>query len=107
MKVTDLNPRFFSHGGEGIYDKDMQPIPLREKMGMLCECPCGKHLDKGLLMLSFRNPPDGGPPLESESGRPLWERVGEDFETITLRPSILNMSCGWHGYFTNGEVVTV
>jgi hypothetical protein len=39
----------------------------------------------------------------------MWTRTGEDFETLTLTPSIhsdpAKGGCGWHGFITNGEVL--
>jgi len=46
-----------------------------------------------------------------------WDRQGESFDTLTLRPSILRLKwkdragrehgCGWHGFITNGVVTSV
>lgn len=35
-----------------------------------------------------------------------WSFVGNDFETMTVTPSIdASPSGNWHGYITNGEVI--
>ena len=70
-------------------------------MGVLCECPI--HTDCW-IHVPFRNCIDGGPPHQPE--RALWNRIGEDFETLTLSPSIRILGgeggCEWHGFIKNG-----
>lgn len=35
-----------------------------------------------------------------------WERTGDTFDTLTLKPSIQRVGgCAWHGFITNGEVI--
>jgi hypothetical protein len=59
----------------------------------------------------FTNPLDGGPPLNDP--RPKWRRTGETFENLTLDNPGGSNSCDfsssghWHGFITNGEVLTV
>ncbi len=102
VKLTDLDPRLVSHGGEGISDsKTGEPIPERKGVGMTFDCPCGDCHER--CYLQFTNPLDGGE--ECGGGHPTWQRTGEDFETMTLTPSIQRMGdCRWHGYLTNGEL---
>jgi hypothetical protein len=99
---VDLEPNWVGAGGEGI-TKDGNPVPPRHGVGITFSCPCGCDL---WCYVPFNNPLDGGPPLEP--GRPLWQRTGETFETLTVTPSILRSrdkgGCGWHGFITNGEV---
>lgn len=106
MKLVDLHPRFPCAGGEGITDGSGNPVPLREGIGVMFDCPCGCDQP---LYVPFANPLDGGPSRENE--RPQWHRVGETFETLTLTPSILRSiekgGCGWHGFVTAGEIITV
>jgi hypothetical protein len=69
-------------------------------MALAFDCPCGCG---DALCIPFANPIDGGP-NEFPKG---WQREGETFEALTLRPSILRMSgCRWHGFITNGEILT-
>jgi hypothetical protein len=90
-------------GGEGISDKDGNPVPKRFGVGVVFDCPngCGSP-----CYVPFANPLDGGPALES--AHPIWQRTGETFETLTTTPSILRSKekggCGWHGFITNGDV---
>ncbi len=104
MKVKDLDPHWVGAGGEDISDKDGNPVPERHGVGMSFDCPCGCG-SRGYV--DFTNPLDGGPPHRGNDHH--WQRTGDDFETITLAPSILRIrgagGCGWHGWFRNGEVV--
>jgi len=108
MKLTDLNPRWLCHGGEGVFDKDDKEIPFREIIGVTFNCPCGKeHCG---ISIVFKNPADGGPAVDSNE-RATWIRKGDTFETLTLEPSIIKRKewggCGWHGYVTNGAINTL
>jgi len=78
----------------------------------MCDCPvCG---DKGsesgadhFMFIPFANPLDGGPPIYPAPHN-VWTRTGDTFETISLTPSIQRQDeCRWHGFITNGEIVTV
>ncbi len=108
MKLRDLNPSFYSMGGEGIFDAAGNPVPERKGMGLILACPCGCGL-RGAL--AFENPLDGGPPRETGH---RWQRTGETLDTLTLVPSVLlhpNPEAvppckGWHGYITKGEIVS-
>ncbi len=95
MRLTELSPIFL--GGSG-------PEPRREWVGIQLDCPCGCER---LLYVPFANPLDGGAQYESQG----WQRTGDTFETLTLTPSILRSpekgGCGWHGYITAGEIITV
>ena len=103
MRLTDLNPRWVDAGGEGITTLAGDPVPARHGIGMLYDCPCEQC---GVLAyVTFRNPIDGGSPVANED-QAMWERIGEDFETLTLSPSIhRKRGCGWHGYITAGNLV--
>ncbi len=97
-KLTDLNPRWVGSGGPGIYDKDMNPVQERTGVGISFECPCGCGQR---AYIGFNNPVDGGAVVEPNHAK--WERSGEDFETLTLRPSILRQGgCAYHGFLTDG-----
>lgn len=104
MRLTELKPRWVGTGGAGI-TRDGQPVPQRSGIGLTFECPCGCGV-RGFV--AFANPLDGGPPDDDADHR--WQRTGETFETLTLTPSILRSTdkggCGWHGFITNGQVLT-
>lgn len=99
MKLTDLNPAWVACGGAGI-TRNGEPVPYREGIGISFNCPCGCGEQ---TFLCFENPLDGGPPV----GQTCWQRTGEDFETLTLHPSIQRVGgCGYHGWVKNGEVTS-
>lgn len=105
MKLVDCEPSFFSSGGEGISDKDGNPVPSREGVGLASQrCPCGDPEHRGFAIM-FENPLDGGPRVEGHHA--YWTRTGETFDVLTLTPSIQRNDppCRWHGYLTNGEFV--
>ena len=107
MKLSDLNPVFVGAGGEGISNADGSPVPARFGIGIILDCPCGKCTEYEQLFVPFANPLDGGP----QTGSQGWQRTGTTFDDLTLTPSILRNKdkggCGWHGYITAGEVITV
>lgn len=102
MRLTELEPTFVDAGGDGIYNSDGTPATPRFGVGLASLCPCGCG-DR--LYVAFANPIDGGSPYINE-GQPIWDRVGESFETLTLSPSILRVGgCGWHGFIRDGEII--
>lgn len=111
MRLIDLHPQFVGAGGEGITNADGSPAPERTGVGILCDCPCGNtQEDHQQLYVPFANPLDGGPPIQTGKNNG-WQRTGETFETLTLTPSIQRnlvngYGCTWHGFITNGEIVS-
>lgn len=118
MKLTELNPRWVGAGGEGVSDKDGNPVPERHGVGLSFDCPCASCAAKRTgneesdfylrVFVGFANPLDGGPPHDPRPGA-QWQRTGDTFETLTLTPSIQRHrvgdgGCDWHGFVTNGEV---
>lgn len=110
MRLTELDPRWVGAGGEGISDKDGNPVPERHGVGVSFLCPCPVCVPKRTgdadrdfhlrHFVPFTNPLDGGPP--QVSAHPTWERTGDTFDTLIVRPSILSDTakggCGWHGF---------
>lgn len=112
MKLTDLDAKFLSAGGEDVFLADGSPAPERHGVGVIFRCPCGAGDEcpgGGWCAIAFSNPLDGGQPYCSP-GEPTWRREGDTIETLTLTPSILRTpekgGCGWHGWITAGEVRT-
>jgi len=105
-RLVDLHPTWVGAGGEGVTGSDGKPVPRREAVGISFDCLCGCG---GAIFVQFQNPLDGGPPHDLRPSI-LWQRTGDTFETLTLRPSILfhpSGSCrGWHGFITDGNVLT-
>jgi hypothetical protein len=92
-----------SSGGTGI-TRNGVAVPERQKVGVSFDCPCGKCGIR--CYIPFTNPADGLPPEPQKND--TWERRGETFEALDLKPSIMRTppyGCGWHGYVNNGEVV--
>lgn len=87
-RLTDLNPQFLNAhmGARGSC--------------VVLDCPCG---------CGDRFPIPFKVALDGTVVRPDgWDREGDTFETLTLRPSIYRKwDCGWHGFITNGEVTSV
>jgi hypothetical protein len=118
MKLIELNPRWVGAGGEGVYNADGTPAEERHGVGISFDCPCGKE-ECGKVFVTIDPPMDGKGPWDNN--RYSWKRTGDTFETLTLTPSILRVkghtdvnggwhdyhNCGWHGFITNGEVITV
>jgi len=78
-------------------------IPRREGVALDFDCPC---MCGSRVCVSFANPLDGGEPVSGHN----WQRTGETFDALSLMPSILVTTprgCGWHGYVTNGAIITV
>ena len=100
-----LAPEWIGAGGPGI-TRQGEPVERRYGIGIWFKCPCpALHDEFDRVFVAFRNPLDGGPCLDGSGHR--WDREGESFDTLTLRPSILRLGgCGWHGFVTNGEVTT-
>lgn len=101
VRLSSLDPSWVGTGGEGISDKDGNPVPHRSGIGISFECPCGAE-DCPRAFIPFENPLSGGPPSHEKA----WTRTGDTFDTLTLMPSIQRVGgCGWHGWIRNGEVV--
>jgi len=97
MRLTELNPKWLSSGGEGVtVSATGEPKLLVEHAALELDCPCGCG-DKCCI------------PFEGNSGH-TWKIQGDnyDFETLTVTPSIqrtINPSmCKRHFCITNGEI---
>jgi hypothetical protein len=117
MRLTDLEPRWVainrwddSNGTQHYYDQPPRRggisfnCPLHSEK---CTC-CGQFLPKThRLVVYFANPVDGLPPQVTDH---LWQRDGDDFETLSLLPSIdaskhvVDGVVCWHGSITKGEI---
>ncbi len=95
MRLTDLEPKWTA--------TEYYEPPLawnRTGMGISFLCP---HCRDQRLAVMFSNPIDGLAPAKSV--KKLWSRVGNDFDRLTIHPSIDASKEGhWHGSITNGEV---
>lgn len=108
MKLTELNPHWIGHGGEGVSrmeDGVRVPVPRRDGVYLGFDCPCGCGSQ---VAVQIRNPVDGQGQLSPD--HPSWQLTGTDFETLTLAPSIQrhkvnDEGCEWHGFVRNGEII--
>jgi Family of unknown function (DUF6527) len=87
-KLTDLNPKWLGqlrpNSGEGV----------------AFDCPkCG---EKHRLVAYFDNPIDG---REAAGWGDKWHREGEEFETLTVSPSIQYLC--FHGWVEDGKVIDI
>lgn len=95
MKLTDLHPKFFvfEEGGP--------------RVGLTFYCP---HCLDARLGVVFHH--EGHQAIEddyihakSPATQHIWTESGDDFEHLTLSPSVDASASGhWHGFITNGEV---
>jgi hypothetical protein len=97
-KLVDLDPRWV-----GFYDDDNLILSL---IGVTFLCPICKDTK---LSVFFRNPIEKINSykfnLDYAKEHTLWDRDGETFEHLTLRPSIDASREGhWHGFISNGVV---
>lgn len=81
---------------------DLKPRWKRDGRGIAFLCPCRRHS----IVLWFHNPLNGLDTVPAgEVPVARWTRAGEDFETLTLAPSVDVKGC-WHGWVLNGEVTS-
>ena len=113
MKLIDLAPKWAVDPDILIGDRAVH-TPDRRGMGITFACPhCvamrpNAPLERGgviqFLGVFFKNSIDGQPHTDDVPLTRLWLRVGTDFETLSLTPSIDASKSGhWHGFITNGE----
>lgn len=108
MRLSDLEPRWVGF--------DVVPEG-RARIGVGFLCPHCKEQRLVVFFRPFIDPndvvklalwqlPDAPDPNTGEI-RPVhwWNRDGEDFETLTLSPSVDASNSGhWHGFIQNGEI---
>lgn len=107
MKLNELDPSFYSTGGEGITSAlTGKPVPERKGIGLCFRCPCGCD---DTICIPFSNPIDGGPSVIDGVGyKTGWKRTGDTMDALTLSPSIFRKGgCRWHGFIENGNIRTV
>lgn len=78
MKLTELNPKWATLNGERRF--------------FTFDCPTDRSQQIAVYI---------------KGNRVNWEVSGDDFENLTVKPSIdfkVPNICSWHGYITNGEV---
>jgi hypothetical protein len=99
VRLVDLHPRWVGAGGEGITNADGSPTVARHGVGVSFDCPCG--CDQRAF-IPFEPALDGKGPHWKDGQH--WDRDGDTFDALTLKPSIQHVGgCKWHGFITNGE----
>lgn len=96
MKLTDLNPKWVGCGEPGN----------EIIFGLRFDCPHCRVQKLAVLFSPFIDPHNWIPRIgEFHMDKQKWNREGETFETLTLKPSINTEFSGhWHGFIENGEV---
>lgn len=90
--LTELNPKWIGSGGEGISDKDGNPVPFKQESALEFDCPCGCG---ARILITV---------LEGFGGS-HWTKTGNDFNDITLKPSIQRTTgCKLHFFVTDGKI---
>ena len=94
MRLTELDPRWV-----GIRD-----VHLRYALSFLC--PHCKEIRLVIRFKPYMDPDNWGESLvEIDPKYHVWTRTGENFETLTLSPSIdASADKHWHGFITNGNI---
>lgn len=112
-RLVDANPVWVDAGGEGITNAlTGEPVPHRRGVALMFNCPIHDDCPRCVPV----DPPlDGGQPIEPFAGGEgrarSWARTGgEDFDTVTLSPSIRCLGgpdgCEWHGFIRAGRFET-
>ena len=97
MRLSDLRPKWVQ--------PDAVRVSVPIYVGVSFDCPC---CGDQRLSVRFRQPIDPNNMLADTGWRarePAWERAGEDFDSLTLLPSIdFSLGGHWHGHIINGEI---
>jgi hypothetical protein len=97
-RLIDANPRWHSYS--------------RGEARCFVSFDCPIHEDCHIGAIPFTPSVEGG--RAPHAGGVVWERqAGTDFDKLTISPSIHVMGerngpghCEWHGFITNGELIT-
>lgn len=103
MRLSELEPQFLKVQDSGHFP---HAETVAEAHGIHFVCPkCGDH-SVGVWFADRPVPAELRP-------RPRWRASGSGYEDLTLAPSINlvdddghTVACGWHGFVTNGEIIT-
>lgn len=95
MKLTELDPRWLALESGGL------------RVGLSFECP---HCRSCRLAVLFHHAgrdalDDSYIHAHSPSTDHIWGITGDNFESLSLSPSVDASKSGhWHGFVTNGEI---
>lgn len=99
MRLTDLNPRWLS--------PDVFVFRSPAGAGNLITCKRVPMSSSDQYALIYEKNPDlKGQCVVMTVPDMAWKFEGNDFETLTVTPSLdASRSGNWHGFITNGEIV--
>ena len=104
MKLTDLEPRWLTP------DVFIFRNPTGGKDWLTCKRVAMSQKDQMRLVWGDYTDPSTktewvGKPVVLTNPDMAWKFAGNDFETLTVTPSIdASASGNWHGFITNGEI---
>lgn len=93
MRLSDLNPRWWTFESDG------------PRVGLTFDCPHCRHTRLGVVFHHRGHEAIEDVYIRAHSAQCIWTADGEDFETLTLSPSVDVSAHGhWHGFLRNGEI---
>ncbi len=97
MKLTELNPKYLSSGGEGITNSlTGEPVPINEHAAVELDCPCGCKERRCIPI--YKDHKEG-------KGHGWQVETDFSFEDLTLSPSIqVTTGCKTHFHIKHGEI---
>ena len=103
MRLVDLNPRWMTNEGRVVGVTFDCPGACCAALRSIKDTEGESPLVKSRACVPFRIGLDGAPTPWGDKG---WERDGDTFETLTLRPSVwISPPQHWHGFIHSGEAV--
>lgn len=98
MKLTELSPQWLSE------DMFIFKNPLGGRYWLTCKRTIITRREQCILASKVKELHEGN--VVMTNPEMAWNFTGNDFETITVTPSIdASASGNWHGFITNGEIV--
>ncbi len=106
MKLGELETTFIRDIDAKTFDRGV--ADFSEARGVMFLCPKCFIANRGRVGTHSVIAWFTGVPADRVPGPGRWEASGTSLADLTLRPSILltGEGCGWHGFITNGEVIT-
>ncbi len=99
MKLTDLDPRWLSP------DVFIFRSPCGHGDLVTCKRAAMGRSEQNALIYE-QNPQYVGQSVVMTHPGMVWRIDGDDFDTLTVYPSIDHSASGnWHGFITNGQIV--
>lgn len=108
MKLAELEPKWITDAKAGGW-RVGRATGVADAQGLQMLCPkCFAENGGGRGTHSVIVPfADRGLPADFMPQMPRWAATGTGLEDLSTTPSILLIGgCGWHGFITNGEIIT-